>query len=705
MATSFLTGLDDSVKPMIDGATDGYDGNRRYSLVNSRNANRKLYQSGSTVAAQLLGIEAPTVAPTGTAGTGNNLYYCYVYVNKKFRDLLASEADDYFIRSNPSPVLTIASVSTKATAITPTLSTDSQVTHIWLYVSDSVNGPFVRLSSGYEVANTGTPTWDGVTAVPADTYTLETDNFPVDTCRIVTEVGGFYLYGGFVPLATTASATVGSPDITGTGFPDGIKGLFLQFTGESSGGPNGNGLHLVNYVSATQLKAVNTDGTDRNYDGTGNKTNAACRIFRAANAVQISKKWNQDFTPAPVDPDFIIRGPGNLTGITKPVAGYAVSLHYNDGMRKTVHLADFTQGVPPRIFPTASSYAMANPRAYVNAGSRRFYYDRDAGIIEDRGMAHIPVTLSVIPNLIRSLNPASEDIAEMEYDESRNLVFLSCAPSGYEKAYYLIIYNLTTNTWNLWFMLPDVLTMRRFKDSNGNVVIKMGSSNGSITVWPSTGFNEAVGTSIYGNVASVDDATHLTALSSTFPTSGDKLKDRWIMVWDDSVECPTYQFARISDNTDSRLTLDTFIGPNSTTQLSPVPQIGWAYWVGPIQSILGPCWDFNSTPDDDGKVRDVSLTTNGLSEAQTPRIALYRNLDSEPMTGGKIPHTLYHDSSTDTYHQSIKLGNLIDVENTGVTGWKIIDDNEAALSIKAVVRRVKAVNEALNSAAMKGRAQ
>jgi hypothetical protein len=67
---------------------------------------------------------------------------------------------------------------------------------------------------------------------------------------------------------------------------------------------------------------------------------------------------------------------------------------------------------------------MANPRAYVNAGNRMFYYDRNAGVIEDKGMMHIPMTLPVIPNLIKSLNGSSETISEMEYDESRNLLFL-----------------------------------------------------------------------------------------------------------------------------------------------------------------------------------------------------------------------------------------------------------------------------------------
>lgn len=702
MPTSFLTGLSNEVKPSIDGVPDGYDGNRRYSLVNSRNYNRKIYQSGTGASTQRLGIAAPTVAPTATPGTGGNLYYRYVYVNKRFRDVYAAEADDYFIRSNASPILTVASVSTSATAITPTLSADTQVTHLWLYVASSPTDTFYRLATNYEVANSGTPTWTGVTTVPIASYILETDNDPPDTCRIVCEAGGFYLYGGFVPISTTASATIGSNVVTGTGFPDGIESLFLQFSGDTSGGVSNNGVHLVKYVDSSTLNLIDSSGTARNYDGPSNKVGATVRIWRSAAAIQISKKYNQDFSPYLMDDNFILRGPGALTCLAKPNSGQVVRAHWNDQGKKAIWVIDFTQGIPARIFPVASAYCAANPRAYAAVGSRMFYYDKDAGVIEDRGQVHVPVTLTVIPNLIRSLNNSTEDIAEMEYDESRNLLFLSCAPTGYDKAYYLIVYNLTTNTWNLWFMLPDVLSMRRFKDTTtGNVVVRMGSSNGSIMDWPSTNFNEGVGSSIYGNVASNDDATHLTAITGTFPTTGYSLEDRWVMVWDDTADLPVYQFARIASNTASRLTLDTFIGPNSTTGFDPLPQTGWAYWVGPIQSILGPNFDFNSTPDDDGKLLDVSVTTSGLGAQANSRVSFYRNFETTPDSGASMAHNRYSDNTFDPDHQTVKVANLADIEATGVTGWQFVDNNEAPLSVKAIVRRVRAVNEALNAQAVR----
>lgn len=690
MATVFFSGLDPSVKPSIDGTRR----ENRYPIVNSRNRNRKVIRSGTSVTTQFLGIDVPANAPTATAGTGANLFYRYVYVNKFFEDPLAAETDP-FIRSNASPILTVASQTTPATNIQGTVSTDPQVTHLWLYVSDAIDGIFVRLATGYEQPNTGTPTWPtGATSVPVAGYTLEIDNEPPDTCRVVTESNGFYLYGGFVSISNTGTIAIGGGIVTfGSNIFDGVRVLNLQFAGDSTGGPSKNGVFLVNYVSATTGQLVNPDGTNSTYDGPGNKTAATLRIWRDASVTQISKRFNPDFTPSAVDSDYFIRGPGNLTGIAKPNQGFAMRLHYNDFGKKSVYLADFSEGVPPRIIQSSSPYSMSCPRAYAVAGSRIFYFDIAAGIVEDQGINHRPISQYVIPNLMRSLNSTSIDSAEMEYDEYRNLLFLACAPNGYTRNHYFIVYNLTTNTFNLWFMVPDVLAMRKIYDSNGIPSIYCGSSQGSITVWPSTGFNEAVGTSINGVVASIDDSTHLTVAGTPFPTTGDKLKDRWVLVWDDTLENPVYQFARVSDNTSSRLTLDLFVGPNSVTAFSPVPQIGYAYWMGPIQAILGPNWDFNSIPDEDGQVMDFTMSTSGVQSQQVSKISLYRNLEITPFSGTSMIHNLYNDSSVDPDHQIFRAESSVSVEATGITGWQITDNNENAMSLKSLVKRVRSLTK------------
>lgn len=695
MPTSFLTGLSTEVKPYVAGEINGK--NTRYGLVNSRNYNRKIIKLGNTITTQKLGIAYPTTAPTGSGGSGTNLYYCYIYVNKKFFDPLALEGLDPYIRSNASDVLTTASQSSAPT-ISMTASTDPQVTDIWLYVSDNVAGPFYRLPTNYSVANTGSPSLTGVTSVDTAQPILETDNYPLDTCRIFEQVNGFGMGAGFVPITGTADATIGSPTITiSTGtFPDGVLALYFQFLDDTSGGPDGDGIHIANWASSTTLTLVSGTGAPRNYDGPANKVGASFRIYRPSNQLQFTKRYNIDSTPGVVDPDFLVQGSGPITGICVPSTGFSVRMHCNSNNRKSVEILDLTQGLPVKRFQTASAYAMSCPRAYCNAGGRMFYYDKDAGVIEDRGMNHVPVTLNVIPNLIRSLSNSSADIAEMVYDESRNLMFLSVAPSGYTKGYYMIVYNLTSDVWNLWFMLPNVLSMRRIKQTDGTVVVKMGSSDGSITVWPSAGFNEAVGTSILAQVSTTDDTTHLTATGTPFPTTGDKLVDRWIMTWNPADSIPTYQFARISDNTDSRLTLDTFIGPNSSTALSPVPSAGDAIWCGPIQSILGPNWDYNSVPDDDGHLMDFSIITSGLDASSNTNLELFRNFETVSSVGGPMVHSLYQDGNYDPDHQSMKMGLVKSIETTGVTGWRIVDNNEYPLSIKSIVRRIKAVNENLN---------
>lgn len=693
MASTFLTGLSTEVKPYIDGWVDAAN-TTRYAMVNSRNYNRKIIRSAGTLATQKLGIDYPTVAPTGTGGS--DVYCCYVYVNHTFIDPLAVDPDPY-IRSVSSPVSAQLQFST---SVSGTASTDTQVTHVWLYVSADAAGPFYRLATNYEVANTGTPTWTLPSSVDTTQPVLEENNYPPDTCRIVCENAGYFLYAGFVPISTTASATIGSSSITassGVTFPDGILALNLQFSGDTTGGPSNAGVHIANYQNSTTLQLLNSDGTARNYDGPTNKTDVAVRIWRSQSVIQVSKRWNMDFYPGLADTDFLIRALGPVTGIAKPTTGYAVRVHTNTEAKKSVEILDMSQGIPPRRYTTASAYAMSNPRAWVSAGNRMFYYDQKAGVIEDKGMQHVPMTLPVIPNLMRSLAGTSADISEMEYDETRNLLFLSVVPSGYAKGYYLIVYNLTTNTWNLWFMLPDVLSMRRFTQTDGSVVIKFGSSKGSITTWPSTGFNEAVGNSIYGNLASQDDSTHLQAIGTPFPTSGDSLIDRWVMVWDDTQAIPTYQFARIASNTSSRLTLDTFIGSLSTTEFSPIPDVGWAYWCGPIQSILGPNWDFNSVPDDDGHLLDFSVTSGGLPIQSQMRLELHRNLESTATQGSTLVHAKYADGTLDPDHSSAKFfGDQKSIEATGITGWRLIDNNECALSLKSIVRRVQAVSDQMN---------
>ncbi len=694
MGTSFLTGLSTDVKPYSDGIIIEGIGNTRYPLVNSRNYNRKIIRAGNTVTSQKLGIDYPTVAPTGSGGTGTAFYYCYVYVNKTFTDPLALETDNY-IRSNSSPVSAAIASASGAPTILGTASADTQVTHVWLYVCATSTGIFVRLTTNYEVANTGTPTWTGPTSVPTTGFYLELDNYPLDTCRIVTESNGFFNYAGFVPKTGTADATVGSATITAAGttvFEDGIIFLNFQFLSDTTGGPNNNGIHLAKFATAATITLVDSTGTSRNYDGPSNQTAGSFRIWRSGSVGQISKRWNPDFSPLAYDPDFLVRGQGDITGIAKPTTGHLLRYHYNSNGRKSVEIFDFSQGVPPRRMQASSAYAMCCPRAYVAAGNRMFYFDKDAGVIEDKGLNHTPMTLPVIPNLVRSFGNTTASIAEMEYDETRNLIFLSICPSGYSKGYSMLVYNLTTDTWNLWFMVPDVLSMRKVKDPvTGIVTIYMGSSKGSITKWPSANFNEAVGTSQFGSVASTDDSTHLTAVGTPFPVTGDYLIDRWVMVWDDTASIPAYQFARISTNTSSRLTLDTFIGAVSTTELSPVPQTGWAYWVGPIQSILGPCWDYNAVPDTDGHVLDLSMTTSGLGAQQNSRVEVYRNFETTASFGASMAHSLYQDGTPDPDHQHYKLGMVNSVEATGVTGWKITDNNEAAFSLKSLVKRVRSI--------------
>lgn len=695
MATSFFSSLADDTKPYLFGVPQR---DQRLALVNSRNHNLKLIRSGQSVTTQRLGIDAPTVAPTGTAGTGANLFYRYVYVNHKFIDPRSQE-DDGYIRSNASPVLTIASATTSATLITPTLSTDPQVTHIWLYVASTVDGTFFRLDTGYEVANSGTPTWTGVTTVPTAGFQLETDNFVPDTCRCGEESNGFYCYGGFIPITASGSILIGGSTITvttGTMF-DGVAALFLQFSGDTTGGPNNDGIFIANYVSSTSVTLVNADGTADTYDGPSNKTAAPFRIWRDPSVIQISKNGNPDAIPGIIDADYLVQGQGAVQGMSKTATGFVMRFHYNNGGKKSVELADFSQNVPPRRMPTTSPYCMANPKAWCASGGRLFYFDANVGFVEDKGINHIPFSQGSIPQLVQSLNKTSTAISEMIFDDQRNIILMAVAPSGYTKNYYLIVYNIITNTWNLWFMLPDVLSMGRFADpTTGEVTIKMGSATGSITVWPSVGFNEAVGTSIAGVVSTVDDGTHLQVAGTPFPTSGDKLIDRWVMVWDDTANIPVYQFARISNNTSSRLTLDTFIGPNSTTSWSPIPQVGWAFWCGPIQSILGPSWDFNSVPDDAGKIFDVSATTSGLSAGQTMKLNLYREFESDPIMGQTMIQDIFVNQDTNPDHQKWKAGQNQSVEAVGVTGWQIVDNNEAPLSIKSIIKRVQQVAETLN---------
>lgn len=694
MPTTFFSTLSTETKPQVDGIGER---DKRYVLVNSRNQNRKIIRSGSGLSTQLLGIAAPTVAPTAAGGAGADLFYRYVYVNEKFTDPLALEADDPWIRSNSSPVRTTPSQTTPPT-LTGTVSTDPQVTHLWLYVAAAVGGPFYRLTTGYSAANSGTPTWTGVISVPTAGYLEELDNYVPDTCRTVSETNGFFNYAGFVPITGNGTILIGGSTVTvttGTMY-DGVLALFFQFDGDTTGGPNNNGIFIVNYATSTTLNLVNADGTVDTYDGPANKTAAPFRIWRDQSIIQISKRYNPDAIPGIIDLDYLIRGSGPVSGIAKPTTGFAIRYHYNGNGKKSVEIADFTQGLPPRRYPTSSPYAMSNPKAWTAAGGRLFYWDAQAGAIEDRGATHIPITQISIPNLVRSLNKTATAISEMCFDETRNLLFLAVAPSGYTKNYYLIVYNLTTNSWNLWFMLPDVNTMARIEDANKNVLIYMGSTNGSITTWPSVNFNEAVGSSQSGVVGTLDDSTHLTVIGTPFPTTGDLLKDRWVMTWNDSSDLPTYQFARISTNTSSRLTLDTFIGPNSTVAFSPIPSVGDAYWVGPIQSILGPNWDFNSIPDEDGKLFDLSVTTSGLDVGQVPRLSLFKNFETAASVGTTLIKDIYSGGTNDADHQSFKSGAQRSIEATGVTGWQITDNNEAALSIKAIVRRVKTVSETLN---------
>jgi hypothetical protein len=695
VATSFFTNLAQDTKGYLFGVSQR---DQRLALVNSRNHNLKIIRSGQSVTTQHLGIDAPTVAPVvSVAGTGVNLFYLYVYVNHKFIDPRAQE-DDPFIRGNGSPKLTTASGTTPPT-LTGTVSTDPQVTHLWLYVASTIDGPFFRLNAGYEVANTGTPTWTGVITVPTAGFALETDNFVPDTCRCGEESNGFYNYAGFVPITGNGTILIGGGTITvtsGTMF-DGIVALFVQFSGDTTGGPSGDGIFIANFVDSTHITLVNPDGTADTYDGPSNKTAAPFRIWRDPSVIQISKNGNPDAIPGILDSDYLVQGQGSVTGMSKQATGYVIRYHYNNGGKKSVELADFTQGVPPRRMPTSSPYSMANPKAWCASGGRLFYWDTNVGFVEDKGTNHTPFSQGTIPNLVNSLNKSSTAISEMIFDDQRNLILMAVAPSGYTKNYYLIVYNIITNTWNLWFMLPDVLTMGRFSDSvTGEVTIKMGSTQGSITVWPSTGFNEAVGSSIAGSVSAVDNSTHLQAGGNPFPTSGDKLKDRWVMVWDDGSNVPTYQFARISDNTANRLTLDTFIGPNSTVAFDPIPQIGFAFWCGPIQSILGPSWDFNSVPDDAGKIYDVAVTTSGLSSGQTMKLSLYRNFETTPIVGQTLIQDIYADQSTDPDHQKFKAGQNQSIEAVGVTGWQLTDNNEAPLSIKAVIKRVQQISESLN---------
>ena len=632
----------------------------------------------TTADVRLLGIRPtyalanPTTAVSGTS-TAGTYGVCLVYRSTTFQDGLT--LDD--IQSNRSNIATVTLTASQAAVLTKVVPSpaDTKVNALDIYVAQEISsgiyGTFYRVVSG-ATNGAGTVTFNpqfgtGGFMIGAATsegtvdttgLVLATDNdFPYAQ-RFAVEVEGRCVMAGGIVRRVTATFTNGSPTVTVTGsetFQDGIYFWNIRRDSDTSGGIDGRGTYLCNYVSSTSVTLVDATGASVNYTGTtGSETTSVW--------TEPNRRFSSLLNPHKYPSDNVSNDyPSAILALAKVPSTSRVLLF---GARYIIAEDYDKLPLDGGLNYISTEWGCSSHFSIVAANGRLFWLDLGKGkrqILTTDGTTVTPISIDKIKTILDrvTLDENGEvwriDYIHGEYYQSDQTIRWSLYLDNNTVANYVLELDLTTGDLRgdptfYGHRYQDIFTMGNIRGRN--LVGQFGWNGGIARVGrdnvPARYRDWIDDPQLSGTLALTGQTTStLTIVSGTLITSGIGLQGCQVMFWRENdasgilIDNPTYYHCRCSANTGTAISINYVETMNAAGEVTAVGTAlpaapsgaGWNYRVGVIQAIIGPKWF--SSPKGRKAITftelDVKLQGQGLSTTLNPiRCFAFENFDKQP---------------------------------------------------------------------------
>lgn len=619
----------------------------RYGVFNGLERPRRI---DNNLNATILGFDVPVVSSiVNNAGGGSmaGAFYSYrvAYASSIFtRPVAVLDNSVSYTRGNGSAASTGQTISGSAT-LTVVGSSDAGVDKILVYRSAGQTTAIAATNGPHYLAKVVSNAVGNVviidTTVDADlgAVAIETDNYPPNSYRYAIQAASYLFAGGSFPLGTgyTCTVTPGSATVTVSSpiLYDGIRGWFFRLPDDTTGGVNGQGLYYANYVDASTLQLIASDGTAMNYNGSLAGAGQTFTLALAGNVLRWCKFAEPESWPLENTIDF----EGEITGIglmpnlaqvvvfTDQPSIWMLDLGSigSDSFKKYKRLVSSE-------FSTSSHYSICP----VDGKLRAIDFPRKC-IIEFDGYTVKDITKIVIPDIWRYLDQSYTKSTNWHcaYDQAYHIfgAFVTFANS-HKTIDFCIGQNTITGGWFFNFE-KDLLCTGKYVDPVTNELMILGGTEGNdgfgavwgriwtpgtYTEWLPAGF-------LTSGTITAADATTITVDNTALSlyTLGSGLAGRWVLVTDANGE--NSMMAYIATNTANVISVWSVVNSASATQFSTIPQAGWKFYIGMIEMRWGPKrFDFNDS-DNDKNVVEVVLTATNYNEDDLPVIRTYRGFE------------------------------------------------------------------------------
>lgn len=610
-------------------------------------------------------LTAPTTTSTGTS-TAGTYGVCLVYRSSLFFDGLTAED----IQSNRSNIVDVTLGSSDAAVLTKITTTDGKVNNLDVYAAQKIGstyGTFYRVvKDGANTAGTitfniqmsnGQTVGAGVTGGTADNtgLVLATDNDFPQAQPILLEVNGRLVALGGLNKRLTCTFVNGSSTITTSEtIYDGIEFWNFQRDGDTTGGINGRGTYLVRYATANTLTIVNIDGTTGSYSGASGSDLSTC--WTEPNR-KYSKALNPHAFPADnINNDYYsaILAAGKMPNTNRVLI-----------MGKDWVVAEDYDRLPIQsgLNYISTEYGCSSHFSIVAAHGRLYWLDFGKGkreIIVSDGSTCQPISTKKIKTVLESLtldtngDPWRVGFIHGAYFQREDTIRWGIYLNNNSLANYVLELDLTSGDLkNDPIYYPhrflDVFT---YGSIRGNTFIGQYGWSGGIA---RIGIDNVTGRYLdwvaSGTISgTLDDSgqttTILTDTDAEFQVTGDALAGMPVVIWretdanGDLVIDPTYYQCRISDNSETTLTINYVETCNAIGQVQSVdvtlPETpdgeGWQYMVGGIQGIIGPKWFTSSDAKTDITFRELAISHEGYDTQTATKLKVHghENFDNQP---------------------------------------------------------------------------
>lgn len=647
----------------------------RYAIFNGLERPRRI---DSNLNVTILGVTlgaTPTAAVDAGAGNLATGWYAWriAYASAIYtRPVPVLDGSGNYTRGNLSAASVVLNVgagrSVNVTA--PTINQDG-ITHVLLYRSlvgatqaEAEAGPFYYVAQGYNTGATVTildNVADALVGVVA-----EDDNFPPNAHRYAVTADSYVFTGGSFPIGTGLTCTVvnGSATVTldegASAFYDGIIGWRFKIYGDTTGGADGGGLYYANYVSANTLQLIDADGNVLAYNSSAGGSGKLFLTYLPGNVLRWCKKGEPEACPA----ENLITFEGEILGLIQ-IPNQSLLLVCTD--EPTMWVLDLniigTTSFKTNKTLISTEHTATSHYSLVAVEGRIRAIDASKNcIIQCDGTSVVDVSSGSVPKIFEYLDDDINNIRlwHCAYDQRQKLFGAFVTFQGAQRMIdFCIGQNLHTGGW-FFHLEKDLLSTGKYIHPDTGASMILGGTEGPGQglggvwgrIWAPNIYSEWIplNTLTYGEITGVTDANTFQVDTSggSLATSGSGLEGRWVLVCDENGEYA--QVGYIYTNTANQITVNRVINGMMFDQFSPVPQIGWKFYLGLIECRWGPKrFDFGD-PDTLKKIWEVWCTVHGHNEDDPPFIRLFRGFENTYDVQLDLSERIYLDA---TQNQSL----------------------------------------------------